>query len=48
MSDEKYLDDGLAKQLVETGVLHHNDEKCLWTDKYWPFCTRRISASFIP
>ena len=35
MSDEKYLDDALAKQLVETGVLRHDDEKCFWTDTYY-------------
>lgn len=35
MSDEEYLDSALAKQLVETGVLHHDDEKCFWTDTYY-------------
>lgn len=35
MSDEKYLDAALAKQLVETGVLKHDDEKCFWTDTYY-------------
>lgn len=35
MSDEKYLDDALAKQLVETGILRHDDEKCFWTDTYY-------------
>ena len=35
MSDEKYLDSALAKQLVETGVLRHDDEKCFWTDTYY-------------
>lgn len=35
MSDEKYLDNTLAKQLVETGVLKHDDEKCFWTDTYY-------------
>lgn len=35
MSDEKYLDNALAKQLVETGVLRHDDEKCFWTDTYY-------------
>lgn len=28
----KYLDGHLAKQLIETGVLKHDDEKCFWTD----------------
>lgn len=35
MSDEKYLDSALAKQLVETGVLRHDDKKCFWTDTYY-------------
>lgn len=34
-SDEKYLDAHLAKQLIETGVLRHDDEKCFWTDTYY-------------
>ena len=32
-SNEKYLDEHLAKQLIETGVLKHDDEKCFW-DRY--------------
>ncbi|MBQ8823030.1 MAG: class I SAM-dependent methyltransferase [Lachnospiraceae bacterium] len=35
MSDKKYLDANLAQQLVETGVLRHDDEKCFWTDSYY-------------
>lgn len=35
MSDEKFLDAGLAKRLIETGVLRHDDEKCFWTDTYY-------------
>lgn len=35
MQDAAYLDDRLAKQLVETGVLRHDDEKCFWTDTYY-------------
>lgn len=35
MSDSKYLDLGLAKQIIETGVLKHDDEKCFWTDTYY-------------
>lgn len=35
MNDEKYLDLDLAKQLIETGVLRHDDEKCFWTDSYY-------------
>lgn len=23
------------KQLIETGVLKHDDEKCFWTDTYY-------------
>ena len=34
-SSEKYLDEHLAKQLIETGVLKHDDEKCFWTDTYY-------------
>ena len=34
-SDVKYLDEHLAKQLIETGVLKHDDEKCFWTDTYY-------------
>ena len=34
-SDVKYLDGHLAKQLIETGVLQHDDEKCFWTDIYY-------------
>lgn len=35
MSDSKYLDQRLAKQIIETGVLRHDDEKCFWTDTYY-------------
>lgn len=35
MSDKRYLDSNLAKQLTETGVLKHSDEKCFWTDTYY-------------
>ena len=34
-SDVKFLDGHLAKQLIETGVLKHDDEKCFWTDTYY-------------
>ncbi len=33
--DVNYLDNNLAKQLIETGVLKHDDEKCFWTDTYY-------------
>ena len=35
MQDEQYLDARLAQQLIHTGVLHHDDEKCFWTDTYY-------------
>lgn len=35
MSNRKYIDSALAKQLIETGVLKHSDEKCFWTDTYY-------------
>lgn len=35
MNNENYLDDRLAKQLIETGVLRHDDKKCFWTDTYY-------------
>lgn len=35
MNNENYLDERLAKQLIETGVLRHDDEKCFWTDTYY-------------
>lgn len=35
MSDTKYLDERLACQIIETGVLRHDDEKCFWTDTYY-------------
>lgn len=35
MSDSRYLDLALAKQLIETGILRHSDEKCFWTDTYY-------------
>lgn len=35
MSDRRYVDMKLAKQLIDTGVLKHDDEKCFWTDTYY-------------
>lgn len=35
MSNREYLDSALARQLIETGVLRHSDEKCFWTDTYY-------------
>lgn len=34
-TDTNFLDAKLAKQLIETGVLKHDDEKCFWTDTYY-------------
>lgn len=38
MKNSDFLDAGLAKQLIETGELHHDDEKCFWTDTYYSTC----------
>lgn len=35
MNDSQYLDSNLARQIIETGVLKHDDEKCFWTDTYY-------------
>ncbi len=35
MQDVSFLDAGLANQLINTGVLRHDDEKCFWTDTYY-------------
>lgn len=35
ISDIKYLDMDLAKQILNTGVLKHDDKKCFWTDTYY-------------
>ena len=35
VKDSQYFDAGLAKQLVNTGVLKHDDDKCFWTDTYY-------------
>lgn len=35
LQDPQFLDARLAKQLTETGVLRHEDEKCFWTDTYY-------------
>lgn len=35
MQDESFLDQRLAQQLINTGTLHHDDEKCFWTDTYF-------------
>ncbi len=38
LQNKIYLDSNLAKQLVQTGELHHDDEKCFWTDTYYSSC----------
>lgn len=35
LNNEQYLDSRLAKQIIETGVLRHDGEKCFWTDTYY-------------
>lgn len=35
MKDTRYLDADLGKQLIQTGQLRHDDEKCFWTDTYY-------------
>ncbi|MBR3824187.1 MAG: class I SAM-dependent methyltransferase [Lachnospiraceae bacterium] len=35
LSNKHFLDARLAQQIVTTGVLHHDDEKCFWTDTYY-------------
>ncbi len=35
MQNEAFLDARLAQQLISTGVLRHDDEKCFWTDTYY-------------
>lgn len=35
LSNPLYLDSTLAKQIINTGELRHDDEKCFWTDTYY-------------
>lgn len=35
MSNKHFLDSNLAKQLIQTGELRHDDDKCFWTDTYY-------------
>ena len=35
MHDKQFLDYKLAEQLMQTGILRHEDEKCFWTDSYY-------------
>ena len=38
LQNTEYLDANLAKQFIQTGELHHDDEKCFWTDTYYSTC----------
>lgn len=38
LQNKDYLDASLARQIIQTGVLHHDDEKCFWTDTYYSTC----------
>lgn len=35
LQNSQYLDKELAKQIIQTGILRHNDAKCFWTDTYY-------------
>lgn len=35
LNDSNYLDKRLMEQIIGTGVLEHDDEKCFWTDTYY-------------
>jgi SAM-dependent methyltransferase len=35
LSNPLYLDSTLATQIINTGELRHDDEKCFWTDTYY-------------
>lgn len=38
MQNPDLLDAGLAEQIIRTGQLRHDDEKCFWTDTYYSTC----------
>lgn len=38
MQNKVFLDAKLARQIIQTGELHHDDEKCFWTDTYYSTC----------
>ena len=38
MQNRDFLDGKLAGQIIQTGELHHDDEKCFWTDTYYSTC----------
>lgn len=33
--DSKYINSDLAKNLIETGIINHDDPNCFWTDSYY-------------
>lgn len=35
LQNDYFLDSKLAQQLIKTGILRHDDEKCFWTDTYY-------------
>lgn len=35
LRDRQYLDRRLVEQIIQTGKLRHDDEKCFWTDTYY-------------
>ena len=35
MHDRQFLDRRMSEQLMQTGILRHDDEKCFWTDTYY-------------
>ncbi len=35
MTDTKYLDNAFLENMLNTGVMRHDDEKCFWTDTYY-------------
>ncbi len=38
MQNRDFLDEKFAEQIIYTGELHHDDEKCFWTDTYYSTC----------
>lgn len=38
MQDGSFLDAEFARQIIQTGELRHDDEKCFWTDTYYSTC----------
>lgn len=52
VQDSKYLNENLAKQLFETGILKYDDPNCFWTDTYYStpdeiekyFCEKSIEV----